>query len=181
MEFIEKIFKKTGWISIFESIIFAILGAIMIWKPEGTVKVISYILGAIFMIVGICKIINYFSAKGKYNFYNYNLVYGLIACILGIVTIAFSNTIGSIFRVIIGIWIIYSSFLRMGLSVNLKSLKIDIWIYSLILAIMMFICGLYITMNSGAVIITIGIMMIITSVIDIIEDIIFMKNIKEIF
>lgn len=181
MEFIEKIFKKTGWISIFESIIFAILGAIMIWKPEGTVKVISYILGAIFMIVGIFKIINYFSAKGKYNFYNYNLVYGLIACILGIVTIAFSNTIGSIFRVIIGMWIIYSSFLRMGLSVNLKSLKIDIWIYSLILAIMMFICGLYITMNSGAVIITIGIMMIITSVIDIIEDIIFMKNIKEIF
>ena len=51
MEYIEKIFKKTGWISILESVIFAILGAIVIWKPEGTVKAISFILGIIFIIV----------------------------------------------------------------------------------------------------------------------------------
>ena len=88
MEYIEKIFKKTGWISILESIIFAILGAIVIWKPEGTVKVISYILGIIFIAIGIYKIINYFSAKGRYDFYNYDLIYGLMACVLGIVTIA---------------------------------------------------------------------------------------------
>ena len=50
MEYIEKIFKKTGWISILESVIFAILGAIVIWKPEGTVKAISFILGIIFIL-----------------------------------------------------------------------------------------------------------------------------------
>lgn len=181
MEYIERIFKKTGWISILESIIFAILGAIVIWKPEGTVKAISFILGIIFIIVGIGKMINYFSAKGKYDLYNYDLIYGLMACVLGIVTIVYSNTIGSIFRIIIGIWIIYSSFIRMSLSAKLKALKLNIWIYSLILAIIMFICGLYITMNSGAVIVTIGVMMIVYSIIDIIEDIIFMKNVKEIF
>lgn len=181
MEYIEKIFKKTGWISILESIIFAILGAIVIWKPEGTVKVISYILGIIFIVIGIYKIINYFSAKGRYDFYNYDLIYGLMACVLGIVTIAYSNTIGTIFRIAIGIWIIYSSFIRMSLSVKLKALKLNIWGYSLCLAIVMFVCGLYITLNSGAVIVTIGIMMIVYSIIDIIEDIIFMKNVKEIF
>ncbi|MGM9876541.1 MAG: HdeD family acid-resistance protein [Bacilli bacterium] len=181
MEYIEKIFKKTGWISILESIIFAILGIIVIWKPEGTVKAISYILGIIFVVVGIGKIINYFSSKGKYDFYNYNLIYGLMACILGIVTIVYSNTIGSIFRIIVGVWIIYSSFMRMSLSVKLKTLKLNIWVHSLILSIIMFICGLYITMNSGAVIVTIGIMMIVYSIIDIIEDVIFMKNVKEVF
>ena len=69
----------------------------------------------------------------------------------------------------------------MSLSEKLKALKLNIWIYSLILAIIMFICGLYITMNSVAVIVTIGVMMIVYSIIDIIEDIIFMKNVKEIF
>ena len=44
MEYLEKIFKKTGWISILESVIFAILGAILIWKPIETVRFISYIL-----------------------------------------------------------------------------------------------------------------------------------------
>lgn len=181
MDYIQKIFKKTGWISILEAVIFAILGAIMVWKPEGTVRTISYILGLIFIIIGICKIINYFSAKGKYDFYNYDLIYGLMACVLGIVTIMYSNTIGAIFRIIIGIWIIYSSFIRMSLSFKLKALKLDIWVYSLILAIVMLVCGLYVTMNAGAIVTTIGIMLIVYSVIDIIEDIIFMRNVKEIF
>lgn len=181
LEYIEKIFKKSGWISILESVIFAIIGAILVWKPEGTVKLISYILGAIFIIIGVGKSINYLSTKGKYDLYNHDLIYRLMAIIIGIVTMIYSSTIGSIFRIIIGIWIIYSSFIRMSLSVKLRSLKLNVWIYSLILAVLMFICGLYITMNSGAVIVTIGIMIIVYSVIDIIEDIIFMRNVKELF
>jgi uncharacterized membrane protein HdeD (DUF308 family) len=181
MGYIEKIFKKSGLISILESVIFAILGCILICKPEETVKFVSYVLGIIFIGIGIYKIINYHSAKGRYDFYNYDLIYGIMAVIIGIVTIVYSSAIGAIFRIIIGIWIIYSSFIRMSLSVKLKNLNLNIWSYSLILAIVMLICGLYITMNSGAVIVTIGVMMIIYSIIDIIEDIIFMKNVKEIF
>ena len=51
MDFIEKIFKKTGWISILVSLVFAVLGAILVWKPEETIKVISYTLGVIFIVV----------------------------------------------------------------------------------------------------------------------------------
>lgn len=181
MEYIEKIFKKTGWISILESIIFAILGIILINNPEETVKLVSYTLGAIFIIIGVCKIINYISAKGKYSFYNYDFIYGLMAIVIGIITMIYSNVIGSIFRIIIGIWIIYSSFIRMSLAIKLKAIDVKVWVYTLILAIIMLICGLYITLNSGIIIVTIGVMMVIYSVIDIIEDIIFMKNVKEIF
>lgn len=179
MEFIKRILKKNGAISILESIIFAIFGLILIWKPVGTVKVISYILGIILIVMGIAKIFSYFSEKGKYDFYNNDLIYGLMACVLGIVIIVCSNTIGSIFRIAIGIWIIYSSFTRMNLAIKLKTVNSKIWIYSLILAIVMFICGLYVTLNSGAVIVTIGVMMVVYSVIDIVENVIFMKNIKE--
>lgn len=181
MEYIEKIFKKSGWISIIESLIFAILGIILVCQPEGTVKVIACILGSIFILVGIYKIINYFLSKGRYNFYDYDLAYGLVACIIGIITIAYSGTISSIFRIIIGVWIIYSSFIRMDLTVKFKTLDSNIWIYSLVLSILMFACGLYITLNSGAIVVTIGIMIIAYSIIDIIEDIIFIKNVKEIF
>ena len=69
----------------------------------------------------------------------------------------------------------------MSLALKLKNLNLKVWIYSLVLAIIMFICGLYITLNSGAIIVTIGWMMVISSIIDIIQDVIFMKNVKEIF
>ena len=73
MDYIKKIFEKSGWLSILESIIFAILGVIVIANPEGTVKFISYVLGIIFITVGIYKTCNYLAAKGKYDFYNYDL------------------------------------------------------------------------------------------------------------
>lgn len=180
MEGIKQLLKKTGWVSILESLVFGILGAIVIWKPEETIKVISYVLGIIFITIGILKIINYFLTKEKYDFYNYDLIYGLMTCVLGIVTMVYSSTISSILRIIIGIWIVYSSFIRMNLSLELRSIKVKIWIYSLILAIVMLICGLFVIMNSGTIITTIGIMMVVYSIIDIVENVIFMRNVKDI-
>lgn len=180
MEYMKKMLKKTGWASMLESLIFAILGIILVCKPEGTVKVISGILGAIFITVGICKIISYFMAKGKNDFYNYDLVFGLMAIVIGIVSMAYINIIGSVFRIIIGIWIIYTSFIRINFSIQIKKIDTKAWICGIILAIIMFICGLYVIMNSDAIIITIGIVMIIYSVIDIIENIIFISNVNKI-
>ncbi len=178
MEYLKLILKKEGILSIIESIVFAILGLILVYKPEGTLKIIACILGTIFILFGVFKIINYFYTKGKYDFYNYDLVFGVLALIIGIVTMIYSSTIGTIFRIIIGIWIIYSALIRISLSVKLKTQNLNIWLSSLVLACIMLICGLYITLNSGAIIITIGIMMIVSSVIDIIEDIMFMKSVK---
>jgi len=180
MEYLKKLLSKSGWLSILESTIFIILGAVLIWNPEGTVKTISYILGIIFIAVGLYKVCNYFVSKGKNDFYNYDIIYGIMAVILGIVTIVYSTTLGSILRIIVGIWIIYSSLIRIGLSIKLKEQGLNVWGYSLVLALFMLGFGLYITLNTGAIITTIGVMLIISSAIDIIEDIIFLKNVKEV-
>ena len=179
MEYIDKILKKTGWLSIAESIIFAIIGIVLIKNPEETVKVITYILGIIFILIGIYKIFQYESAKGKDDLYNYGLVYGAMAIIIGLITIAFSNTIGSLFRIIVGIWIIYSALLRMSSAIKLRKLEDSkLWIATLTLAILMLICGLYVIANSGTIIATIGVFILIYSIIDIIENTIFLKNVK---
>jgi len=180
MEYMKKILKKTGWVSILESIIFAILGIILVYRPVGTVKMITWILGTIFIVIGIFKIITYFISKGKNDFFNYDLVYGLMAIVIGIIAMVYMNIIGTIFRIIIGVWIIYTSFVRINSAIQIKRLGSKAWVYGLILAIVMFMCGLYVIANSGAIVVTIGTIMIIYSVIDIIENIIFMKNIKEI-
>lgn len=181
MDYFERILKKTGWISILESIIIAILGMILLARPEGTLKLVSTILGIVFIIMGISKIIKYFLNNGKNDFFNYDLVYGLTTIVVGLVVMIYMNVIGSILRIIIGVWIIYTSFVRFNSALQIKRIDSKTWIIGLILAILMFICGLYILLNSGAIIATIGAIMIVYSVIDIIEDVIFMKNVKEIF
>ena len=179
MEYIKKILKKSGTVGIIESIIFAILGAILIAKPEETVKAISYILGAGLIITGAYKIFTYIQEKGKDDLYNYQLIYGVMAIVIGLVAIIYSSTIGTIFRIIIGMWIIYSAVVRASSALKLKTLKSNIWLYTLIIAIAMFICGLYIVLNEGTIIVTIGILMIVYAVMDIIENIIFIQNIDK--
>lgn len=180
MEYLEKVLKKTGWSSLITSIVFAILGIILIRDPEETLKVISSILGIMFIIIGAHKILNYIENKGKYNFYNYDMAYGIIAIVLGIITIAYSTQIGTLFRILIGLWIIYSAVVRISLSLKLKVIDSPIWYYSLIIALVILTCGIYTVCNSGVVIMTVGVIVLIYSILDIIESIIFLSNVSKI-
>lgn len=78
------------------------------------------------------------------------------------------------------IWIIYSSIIRINLSLKLKNIDSKIWIYSLIIALIMLICGIFTICNSSAIIVTIGIIILVYSILDIIESIIFLNNVKKI-
>ena len=175
----KSILKKSGWIDILMSIVFMGIGIFMIIKTDSAVKVISYIIGSIFIINGIVRIIDYFVAKGDYDFYNYDFVYGLIAIILGIITITCSNLIGYIFRIMIGSWIIYSGLVRMSLSLKLRKVNISIWSIALILAILMIVTGGYIILEKGVIVLTLGIITVIYSVTDLIESIIFMRYVNK--
>ena len=182
MEYIGKMLKKTGMVSIIESLVFIVLGIILIWKADVAIKVISIALGLLLIVFGGVKVVQGIGLqKEHYDTYNYELVFGLMTIIIGIVTMYYGSAIETILRIIIGIWIIYSSIIRASLSIKLKNLSLNIWKFSLILSVIMFILGMYVTMNSGAVVVTIGVMMIVSSILDIIEDIIFIKNVKEIF
>ena len=142
--------KKSGWIDIFVSIIFAVIGIFMIVKTDLAIKIISYVLGAMFIAIGIVKIVDYFLSKGKYDLYNYDLIYGIIAIIIGLVTIFCSGLIESTFRIIIAFWIIYSGLVRLSLSLKLHTAQINMWNVSLILSIIMLICGIFMLLSETA-------------------------------
>jgi uncharacterized membrane protein HdeD (DUF308 family) len=179
MNYLKELLKKTGWVSIVESLIFAVLGIILVWKPDGIMAVISYLIGAIFIAVGIVKIITYVQTNGKSELFNYELLYGIMAVIIGIIIIVHADILSTIFGIIVGVWIVYSSIIRAFSALKLRSIQSNIWIYSLILSAIMFICGMYVIFDAGIIVTTIGVIMIIYAIIDIIENIIFINNVKK--
>ena len=180
MEYFTKIMKKTGWGSLLTSIIFAIIGIVLIINPEGTIKTVAYTLGTIFILIGAYKIISYVKNKGKYDFFNLDMTFGIIAIIIGLITIVYIKQIGTIFRIIIGVWIIYSAIMRINLASKLKILDSRTWISYLALAILMFICGVYILFTANAILVTIGGIILVYSILEILESIIFLININNI-
>ena len=175
----ENFLKKAGWTSILTSLILAVIGIIMIYNPETTMQFISTILGIFFIVIGVIKLINYFVAKGNSSLFTNDIAWGIISIIIGLVVIVYSSTIENIFRIMIGIWIIYSGFTRLTLSSKLKNINEKIWALVLTLSVLMVVGGLYVTFYPGALIVTLGVIILIYSIMDLIESFIFMRNIKE--
>ncbi|MBR5227866.1 MAG: DUF308 domain-containing protein [Clostridia bacterium] len=171
-------FRKSAMNNIVISSSFIFIGLMLVLKPTETINTIIYILGAIFITFGVIQIIQYIRLDSKSINFSFNLLYGIMGIVSGIAIIVFGAAVVSLFRVIIGIWIIYSAVVRFNLAISLKNTINDAWVYALIFSIIMFLCGLFITFNSGAILSTIGIIMIVYSVIELAQNYIVLKNIK---
>lgn len=178
----EQFLKKMGWTSIITSLGFAILGLVIAYNPNTTFQIISYVLGGILIAYGVIKILEYFKMKDMNSMYSTELSFGVIATLFGIVVIVCSDMIEAMIRVLIGMWIVYSGIMRLGLAIKLQKIDSDnrIWLPVLFIAFAMLICGIYIILNPGTVMMTIGIIMVVYAIMDIIEEVIFMRNMKDI-
>ena len=170
--------KKSAWLAAIESIVIMVLGIMFVVWPDGIVNVIANILGAIFIISGIYQIINYFVVKGQNDFFNNGLLSGVVFLLIGIAVIVIGEDIANIFRVIIGIWMVYESLVRVNAAIKLHSADIKIWKYTLCIALVMLALGLFVTFNTGAVVQLVGGVMIATGIIGIIGDTMFIQQVN---
>lgn len=177
----KELIKRSGFISIIFSIIFLVLGIILINHPEDTVKFVSYILGGLLIVFGIIRLITYFSTRENFSYYDFNLTLGSLCLLIGLVIIVFGPTIASIFGIIIGIWIVLSSINRINLAFKLKDSGIKYWYVCLIIALLVLACGLYIIFSPELILVTVGTLLIVYSIMDIVQSIIFIVNTKKIF
>ena len=129
----KEMIKRTAVVSIITSLIFAVLGIVMIANPEAAIEIVAAVLGITVIVIGAEKIISYFVMKGNLDFFNYELIYGITAILFGILIMTHSNTFASIVRIIIGIWIAYAGLMKINISFKLKSANISAWAVVLIL------------------------------------------------
>lgn len=172
--------KKSAWFSVMESLAILIFGILIVVWPGVTIQVIANILGGVFIIGGIYQIINYFVAKGQQDFFNNSLLSGVLALILGIAALVIGKDLAGIFRIVIGIWIVYESLVRVNTAIKLHSVGIKSWQFVLVIALCMLVIGIFITFNANALMQLIGWMMIASSVFGIVGDFIFIQNVNSV-
>ena len=170
----EKFLKRTNWTDIVISILFVILGALLIIKPSEMMSVISIFLGMVLFIIGFLKLVDYFTSKDKED---YLLTFALISAVLGVIVLCCSDVITGIFRAALGIWIIVSGIRNFQTSLVWKEVKSGLWTITVLCALLMIIAGIVILVSSTLAIRIVGITIIIYAVLDIIARSIFMKKI----
>ncbi len=172
--------KSTGWMAILESVIIGILGALLIWNPQGILKVIFYVVGIFLIVKGVYHIINYFAIHGKYDFYNNDLLYGIVALVFGIIAVVLWEQLSGAIGIVVGAWMIYGALVRMNTAIKLHAAGVKDWFYVLLLSLVMLALGIYMIISVGAVLTVVGWVMIAAAIVGIVDDAIFIRNVNAI-
>lgn len=168
--------KSTSWLAILESLVIGALGVLLLIDPSGMVKTIFYVVGIFLIIKGVYKIINFFAVHGKYDFYNNDLLYGIVALVFGIIAVVLWESLGRVIGVVVGAWLIYGALVRINVAIKMHAAGIKEWFYVLMLSLVMMALGIYMVISVGAIMTVVGWMMIAGAIVGIVDDIFFIKN-----
>ena len=166
-------------VSILTSVVIFVIGIFLFIQPDTVITMISVVLGILFLIPGITSLVDYFKEKN-----NSSLILGVITCLISLILIINTKFVASILPFILGIYFVVNGISRVQYALELKKQNFDKFSTSLILALLIIVCGVVFIINpfDGALAITkiIGIFMIIYSVLDISNTVIIKKGISDI-
>ena len=182
-----KKFKKMYYSSIIISFLLLIFGIFLCTKTIATISFISYIIATIIIMNGLFSVVKYIQDK-KEGIIKFELAYGIINIIVGLLIILNPTAIGTLLPIIIGVWMVINSTLKIQYIINFSKYKDKNWYISLIIIILMFMFGVSLIFDpfKGLIKITqvIGIVLIIYSILNIIQILnirkIFKKNLENI-
>lgn len=159
------------------TIVFLLVGGILIVKPDISFNIISYLIGASLIVSGIYLFI--IDSKTKNIFINVFL-YAILLTLIGILIILNPITLKVILPIFLGLWFLISGIFKIRLDIYMKDEPY--FILSLITNIITVICGIILLINPvesvSAITISLGIIIVVSSISSLIDIIIFKKNIN---
>ena len=180
----KKVINKFLKSSIISSVSLIALGILLIFQSEVTIITISYIIGSILIALGAIAAIRFIKHIKDISRSDLDIIYGIVCIILGVVVIENPEAIASVIPFVLGLIIIVNSATKLQYSFELKKEKNDLWLSTLILSIIMVICGIVLIFNpfKGAVLLTriVGIFILIYSILDLTSTIVINNTFNKI-
>ena len=122
MKKIEEGFNKLIGIEITFSILYTLLGILIYIKSEMTNSIVGTMIGTFFLLAGMIKIFTFID-KNKITLFKYNLFFGIISIILGIMIMLNPMSIINILSIGLGIWILIEGINKIVYFLFLKKVK----------------------------------------------------------
>lgn len=170
-------------LSIASSILFIILGIIILIFPKISLSIFSYLIGISAILLGIYLIYLEVRYGSIFTLIDTSLS-GILSILLGISILIYPKTVAIFIPIVLGIWFIMSSFMKLRISYYLKYISGSLYLSTLIMNILSVICGIIFIINpltsSTVITIYIAILLIIYSISNLSEIIILKKNINNI-
>ncbi|MBP3635050.1 MAG: DUF308 domain-containing protein [Bacilli bacterium] len=176
--------KKVYRISIVSSILLLLFGLLLVFNAEGFIKSISAIIGVILLLIGIFPVVDYFRYRKEGVLAGIGLISGIFSIVCGLMFLLNENMLMILVPVFIGVWMIINGINRFQIAFEIKDNNVNSWVITFIFSILIIIGGAYFIINpiSGATFVTqtLGIIICIYAVLDIIDCILIRVKFKRV-
>ncbi|MCI9141016.1 MAG: hypothetical protein HFH87_00140 [Lachnospiraceae bacterium] len=131
---------KTGYIVM--SAVFCAVGLLCVIRPDSSVLTIGRLLGAAMLLFGCIKLVGYFSRDLFRLAFQYDLEFGILLIILGLIVLVKSESIMNFVFIALGVAILADGLFKIQISLDSRRFGIDTWWMVLLFAVLTVFAGL---------------------------------------
>lgn len=137
---------KIGYIVM--SVLFCAAGILFIAAPELSVSIIGVCIGVAMILFGIVKLIGYFSKDLFRLAFQFDLEFGILMIILGVIVLFNPKNLMAFICVALGISILLDGLFKIRIAMDSKQFGIKSWWLILALAIITGVIGVFLIFDS---------------------------------
>lgn len=167
---------------LFSTVITLILGLILAYSPEGSIKVITGIIALMFLLIGVLQLVDYIKQSKLEKMMSLSLILGILLTAVGVYLFVNLESLANFITTLIGIAILIKSLFKLQYAFNIRDIS-NKWFYNLIVGVVGIILGIVLLVNpfSSAKLFLriIGIIFVIGSIIELIETFMVLKTIED--
>lgn len=114
---------KHWWLLLACGILCAICGIVVFCNPVKSYITISIVFGIVMLLNGIVELITAVTSRNLFLLRGYNIMGGMLDLFIGLFLCAFPRLTLDLLPIILGVWLLYHSFMIMGLGSDLKAIR----------------------------------------------------------
>lgn len=176
--------KRIYRMSLITSILLFLFGILLVTNADGFIKSISTIIGIALLLIGVFPVVDYFRYRKEGVLAGISLVSGIFSIVCGLMFLLNENMLMVLIPVFIGVWMIINGINKLQLAFEIKDQNEKSWVITFIFSILIIVCVGYFIINPirGAQLVTstLGIIICIYAVLDIIDCIIIKVKVGQV-
>lgn len=183
---LNELFNRVFFLSVISSIVSILLGCLLIFETSASIETMAVILGILLILLGAFIIGRYISSELFRSIFDFSLLYSFLSIISGVLILMDNSLITIIISAYIFANLMMSAINKINLAVVIKKIDLGNWVLPLLVSLLLIAASVVVIINpiNSTIVVTktVGVVVIISAIIDLIEMIAIkckVKNVKK--
>ena len=181
---LNELFNRVFFLSVISSIVSILLGCLLIFETSASIETMAVILGILLILLGAFIIGRYISSELFRSIFDFSLLYSFLSIISGVLILMDNSLITIIISAYIFANLMMSAINKINLAVVIKKLDLGNWILPLLVSLLLIAASVVVIINpiNSTIVVTktVGVVVIISAIIDLIEMIAIKCKVKHV-